>query len=270
LSESTATRAPADAPVYQVNAYQRSFAARVVRSQGTAVQLEGGALYPGGGGQPADHGTLRAGGLEWRVTGAKLARDDSDPAFPATGVWYLLGGGEADRAAEGAAGAVDAPAPGTDVEGELDWERRYQLMRTHTALHVLCAVVWRDYGAKVTGANMEPLRGRMDFEFEHLSGEFVRELEEKVNAEVAAARPTRVDFLPRAEADRDPELIRNKVSLLPPSITVVRVVGIDGLDLQADGGTHVANTREVGPIALPSYKSKGRINKRVELTLTGG
>jgi misacylated tRNA(Ala) deacylase len=117
---------------------------------------------------------------------------------------------------------------------------------------------------------MEPLRGRMDFEFDALSGEFVRELEEKVNAEVVAARPTRVDFLPRAEADRDPELIRNKVSLLPPSITVVRVVGIEGLDLQADGGTHVANTREVGRIALPSYKSKGKINKRVELTLTGG
>ncbi len=143
-------------------------------------------------------------------------------------------------------------------------------MRTHTALHVLCAVVWRDYRAKVTGANMEPLKGRMDFEFDALSGEFVRELEEKVNAEVTAARPTRVDFLPRAEADRDPELIRNKVSLLPPSITVVRVVGIDGLDLQADGGTHVANTREVGRIALPAYKSKGKINKRVELTLTGG
>jgi len=122
----------------------------------------------------------------------------------------------------------------------------------------------------VTGANMEPLRGRMDFEFEHLSGEFVRELEQRVNAEVAAARPTRVAFLPRAEADRDPELIRNKVSLLPPSITVVRVVGIEGLDLQADGGTHVADTSEVGEIALPSYKSKGRINKRVELTLTGG
>lgn len=260
MSESTATqaatRAPADAPPYQVNAYQRSFSARVLRAEGTAVQLEGSALFPGGGGQPADHGTLRDGDAVWQVTGAKLARDDSDPAFPAPGVWTLL-----DRA---------APAAGSDLEGEVEWERRYQLMRTHTALHILCAVVWRDYRAKVTGANMEPLKGRMDFEFDALSGEFVRELEEKVNVEVAAARPTRVDFLPRAEADQDPELIRNKVSLLPPSITVVRVVGIDGLDLQADGGTHVANTREVGRIALPAYKSKGKINKRVELTLTGG
>lgn len=249
-------RAPIDAPLYQVNAYQRSFSARVARAEGNAVQLEGGALYPGGGGQPADHGTLRDDTSSWQVTGAKLARDAADPAFPAAGAWHLLDG--------------EAPAAGTELEGELDWERRYRLMRTHTALHILCAVVWRDYGAKVTGANMEPLRGRMDFEFDALSGEFVRELEEKVNAEVTAARATRVDFLPRAEADRDPELIRNKVSLLPPSITVVRVVGIDGLDLQADGGTHVANTREVGRIELPSYKSKGKINKRVELTLTGG
>lgn len=255
MSSTDAARAPADAPLYQVNAYQRSFSARVARAAGNAVQLEGGALFPGGGGQPADHGTLRSDAGTWQVTGAKLARDDGDPAFPAAGAWHLL-----DR---------EAPAAGSELEGELDWDRRYALMRTHTALHVLCAVVWRDYGAKVTGANMEPLRGRMDFEFDALSGEFVRELEQKVNAEVEAARPTRVDFLPRAEADRDPELIRNKVSLLPPSITVVRVVGIEGLDLQADGGTHVANTREVGRIALPSYKSKGKINKRVELTLEG-
>ncbi len=148
------------------------------------MQLEESALFPGGGGQPADHGTLRDGDAVWQVTGAKLARDGTDPAFPAPGVWTLL-----DRA---------APAVGTDLEGEVEWERRYQLMRTHTALHILCAVVWRDYRAKVTGANMEPLKGRMDFEFDALSGEFVRELEEKVNVEVAAARPTRVDFLPRA------------------------------------------------------------------------
>lgn len=266
MSDLTATRAPSDAPTYQVNAYQRSFSARVARVEGNAVQLEGSALYPGGGGQPADHGMLRADGRAWRVSGAKLARDDADPAFPAAGVWHLL---ERDGGDEAVDDHASAPVAGAEVEGELDWERRYRLMRTHTALHILCAVVWRDYGAKVTGANMEPLRGRMDFEFDALSGEFVRELEQKVNAEVAAARPTRVDFLPRAEADRDPELIRNKVSLLPPSITVVRVVGIEGLDLQADGGTHVANTREVGRIELPSYKSKGRINKRVELTLTG-
>src|SRR5690606_38059177 len=108
---------------------------------------------------------------------------DGDPAFPAPGAWYLLDD--------------EAPPVGAELDGEVDWERRYALMRTHTALHILCAVVWRDYGAKVTGASMEPLRGRMDFELEHLSGELVRELEEKVRAEVAAARATRVDFLPR-------------------------------------------------------------------------
>jgi misacylated tRNA(Ala) deacylase len=248
-------------PLYQVDAYCRRFPATVTAALGEAVQLDRSAFYPGGGGQPHDRGTVTDGARTWSLTGARSRAGERGVAKPATwpaesgppGWWYEL-----DR---------EAPAAGTEVECELDWERRYALMRTHTALHILCAVVWRDYGAKVTGANMEPLRGRMDFEFEHLSGEFVRELEERVNREVAAARPTRVDFLPRETADQDPDLIRNKVSLLPPAIRVVRVVGIEGLDLQADGGTHVADTSEVGRIALPSYKSKGRINKRIELTL---
>jgi misacylated tRNA(Ala) deacylase len=233
-----------EAPLYQVDAYCRRFPATVTAATGEAVQLDRSAFYPGGGGQPHDRGTVTDGARTWTLTGARSV---------AGGVWYELDG--------------EAPAVGAAVECEVDWERRYALMRTHTALHILCAVVWRDYGAKVTGANMEPLRGRMDFEFEHLSGEFVRELEERVNVQVEAARPTRVDFLPREQADRDPDLIRNKVSLLPPSIRVVRVVGIEGLDLQADGGTHVADTSEVGRIALPSYKSKGRLNKRVALAL---
>lgn len=237
-----------DAPLYQVDAYCRRFPATVTAASGEAVQLDRSAFYPGGGGQPHDRGTVTDGARTWLVTGARSVAGE---------VWYDLSGEAPTR----------PPAPGTRVECEVDWERRYALMRTHTALHILCAVVWRDYGAKVTGANMEPLRGRMDFEFEHLSGEFVRELEERVNVEVEAARPTRVDFLPREQADQDPDLIRNKVSLLPPAIRVVRVVGIEGLDLQADGGTHVADTSEVGRIALPSYKSKGRINKRIELTL---
>jgi len=238
------TEAP---PLYQVDAYCRRFTAIVTESAGEAVQLDRSAFFPGGGGQPHDRGTVTDGARTWQLTGARVK-----------------GGG--------AVLELDGPAPpvGTELQCELDWERRYALMRTHTALHVLCAVVWRDYGAKVTGANMEPLRGRMDFEFEHLSGELVREIEAKVNAEVAAARPTRVDFMARADADRDPDLIRNKVSLLPPSIAVVRVVGIEGLDLQADGGTHVASTREIGRVEIPSYKSKGRINKRLELTLSEG
>lgn len=243
LSEA-ATRAAEEAPLYQVDAYCRRFPATVTAADGAAVQLDRSAFYPGGGGQPRDHGVVTDGARSWSVTKAR---------YDADGVWYELD--------------AEAPPAGTELDCEVDWERRYALMRTHTALHVLCAVVFRDCGAKVTGANMEPLRGRMDFELEHLSAELVREIEGRVNEEVAAARPTRVDFLPREEADKDPDLIRSKVSLLPPSIRVVRVVGIDGLDLQADGGTHVADTSEVGRVSIPSYKSKGRINKRLEITL---
>ncbi len=251
MSEAASTQA---APLYQVDAYCRRFPATVTAAMGESVQLDRSAFYPGGGGQPHDRGTVTGGaGAPWRARGG--APPGAPRAAPPAGgdVWYELD--------------AEAPPAGTELECELDWERRYALMRTHTALHILCAVVWRDHGAKVTGANMEPLRGRMDFEFEHLSGELVKEIEAAVNVEVEAARPTRVDFLAREDADRDPDLIRNKVSLLPPPIRVVRVVGIEGLDLQADGGTHVADTSEVGRIALPSYKSKGRINKRIELTL---
>jgi misacylated tRNA(Ala) deacylase len=140
-------------------------------------------------------------------------------------------------------------------------------MRTHTALHILCGVIFRDYGASVTGGNMEPLKGRLDFEFETMRQELVREIEAKINAEVEAARPLRVAILPRDEAFQIPDLIRTKINLLPPGIAEVRTVEIVGLDLQADGGTHVANTREVGHIRIADYKSKGKINKRIEVGL---
>jgi misacylated tRNA(Ala) deacylase len=153
------------------------------------------------------------------------------------------------------------------VHGKLDWEHRYQLMRTHTAMHILCGVVFRDYGAQVTGGDMEPLRGRMDFEFENLSKELVQVIEEAVNHEVAAAHPIKVQILPRQQAFQIPDLIRTKINLLPPDIQFVRVVELVGLDLQADGGTHVANTREVGRIHVVDYKSKGKINKRIYLEM---
>jgi misacylated tRNA(Ala) deacylase len=208
------------------------------------VALDCTAFFPGGGGQPCDLGRLGDLPVESVKREGEL-------------VWHTLGG--------------DGPLPaeGASVHGELDWERRHALMRAHTALHVLSAVIWRDHEAKVTGASMEPLRGRMDFELEGLSAELVREIEERVNAEVAADRPVRVDFLPREEADRRPELIRTKVSLLPDAITIVRTVEIEGLDLQADGGTHVASTGEIGAVALPEYKSKGRLNKRIQISLAG-
>jgi misacylated tRNA(Ala) deacylase len=161
----------------------------------------------------------------------------------------------------------ELPRAGDQVSIDLDWARRYALMRTHTALHALCGVVWRDYGALVTGGNMEPGSGRMDFEFERMSGDLVETIEASVNAELRAQREVRVNVLPRDEAFAIPDLIRTKVNLLPAGIEEVRTIEIVGLDLQADGGTHVANTREVGGIRVTGYESKGRINKRIRIEL---
>jgi len=230
--------------LYQTDSYLREFDAMVTAVEGGAVALDRTAFYPGGGGQPCDVGTLSAASGVWRVTKVRKSGDV---------VWHEV---------EGA-----PPAAGTKVHGALDWERRYQLMRTHTAMHILCGVIFRDYGASVTGGNMEPLRGRMDFEFETMRQELVREIEEKVNAEVANARDVRVKILPREEAFQIPDLIRTKINLLPEGIALVRTVEIVGLDLQADGGTHVANTREVGHIRVMDYKSKGKINKRIEVAV---
>jgi misacylated tRNA(Ala) deacylase len=161
----------------------------------------------------------------------------------------------------------EPPETGVTVKGVLNWDRRYQLMRTHTAFHILCGVIWRDYQASVTGGNMEPLKGRMDFEFETMRQELVKEIEKNVNAEVANARDVIIKILPREEAFQIPDLIRTRINLLPEGITEVRTVEIAGLDLQADGGTHVANTAEVGMVRVTDYKSKGRINKRIHLEL---
>ena len=232
--------------LYPMDSYVREFDATVVEADAEGVLLDRTAFYPGGGGQPHDMGALTAGGKTWGVV--KLARRDG-------AIWHMLDG--------------DAPLPaaGSIVRGALDWERRYRLMRTHTALHVLCGVIWRDYGASVTGGNMEPLGARMDFEFERMEKSLVQEIGEAVNAEVAAARDVRVQILPREVAFQIPDLIRTKINLLPPQISEVRTVEIVGLDLQADGGTHVANTREVGRIEIVDYKSKGRINKRLVIAV---
>ena len=226
--------------LYQRDSYCREFEAAVTEVDGQAVALDQTAFYPGGGGQPHDVGSLSAGEQVWPVTKVRKTGDT---------VWHEVEG--------------PPPAVGTKVRGTLDWDRRYRLMRTHTALHILCGVVFRDYGAQVTGGNMEPLKARMDFEFESMRKELVQEIEERVNAEVAAARPIAVTILPREEAFQIPDLIRTKINLLPPGIPEVRTVEIQGLDLQADGGTHVANTREVGHIRVVDYMSKGKINKRL-------
>jgi misacylated tRNA(Ala) deacylase len=235
------------------DAYARTIEARVeaVDDAGEAplIVLDRTVFYPGGGGQPSDRGLLlrAADGRRWTVRAARK-----------------MGG---DIVHELEPGAEGPPAPGDVLTADLDWARRYALMRTHTALHALCGVVWRDYGAQVTGGNMEPGGGRMDFEFERMSGDLVAEIEGRVNTELAARRDVRVNVLPRDEAFAIPDLIRTKINLLPEGIAEVRTIEIVGLDLQADGGTHVANTSEVGGIRVTGYESKGRINKRIRLEL---
>jgi len=230
--------------LFHQDAYCKVFQAKIVDVSEKWVVLDCTAFYPGGGGQPCDHGVLRIG--EQALPVRKVRRKDGQ-------IWHLIEGGQPE---------IDAA-----VEGEIDWQRRYSLMRVHTAMHILCGVIWRDYGAAVTGGNMELLRGRMDFEFESMGKELVGEIEANVNREVVAARPVKVDILPREEAFQIPDLIRTKINLLPPAIQEVRIVEIEGLDTQADGGTHVANTREVGEIHIVDYKSKGAINKRLVVAL---
>jgi len=235
--------------LYHTDSYLRETQARVVAvSQDVGgIALDRTVVYPGGGGQPHDLGWVETNGRTLPILGMQRAGEH---------LWHLL---------DAAAGPL--ASEGTRVLLRLDWDRRYRLMRTHTALHILCGLIFRDYGAHVTGGNMEPGQARMDFEFERMHAELVREIEGKINAEVAAARPVRVRILPRAEAFQIPDLIRTKVNLLPEGITEVRTVEIVGLDLQADGGTHVANTSEVGPIRITDYRSKGRINKRLVIAL---
>jgi misacylated tRNA(Ala) deacylase len=243
---------PAGEQLCYSDAYAHSVEARVraVESgDATLIVLDRTVFYPGGGGQPSDRGLLlrTADGRSWTVKGARKSE------------------GEIVHELEPADG--DPPAVGDVLQVDLDWARRLTLMRTHTALHALCGVVWRDYGALVTGGNMEPGTARMDFEFERMSGDLVDAIESTVNTELAAQRDVRVNVLPREEAFAIPDLIRTKVNLLPEGIEEIRTIEIVGLDLQADGGTHVANTREVGRIRVTGYESKGRINKRIRIAL---
>jgi misacylated tRNA(Ala) deacylase len=224
--------------LYLRDAYVRRFTGTVVDVREDAVALDRTAFYATGGGQPHDTGVL--GGVP--VTDV---RKDGEL------VWHRLGG----------AGL----AVGDEVEGEIDWPRRHALMRTHTALHVLCGVIWNEWRKAVTGGNMEPLSARMDFEFDPLPEDFGATVEERVNAELEAARPVEVSFLPRETALADEALIRTKVNLVPESVQEIRVVDIVGLDKQADGGTHVRSTDEVGRVRVVKTESKGRGNKRIRI-----
>ena len=228
------------------DSYMREFDATVTGVTPKGVVLDRTAFYPGGGGQPSDTGELVAGSESFTVK--KLSRVDGR-------IVHELGG--------------ESLPEGTEVRGRIDWERRYQLMRTHTALHILCGVVWRDFGAQVTGGDMKPLSARMDFELEQMSADFAVEMEARVNAEIEAARDVEIGSLSREEAFANPDLIRTKINLLPPAVQEVRTVDIVGLDLQADGGTHVANTSEVGRVRVVGHESKGRINKRLRIRVDG-
>jgi misacylated tRNA(Ala) deacylase len=234
--------------LFATDAYLRAFEATVdvVDADQRLVALDRTAFYPGGGGQPYDTGRLR-----WHDGTADVAR----ARRVAGRVWHAVAPGQ------------PLPDPGTSVEGVIDWQRRHLLMRTHTALHILCGVIWQDFAVAVTGGNMEPGKGRLDFELAQMSAELGRQLERRINQEIARARVIAVEFVDRADADADPALIRTKANLIPAAIDPLRVIDIVGLDRQADGGTHVASTADVGLVEVTGTQSKGRANKRVRIAV---
>jgi misacylated tRNA(Ala) deacylase len=209
------------------------------------IVLDRSAFYPGGGGQPPDHGVLLWDGVQTRIVGT--VKGDELYLTPAEG--------------------DPVPAPGTRVAGAVEDGRRSLLMRTHSGLHVLCGVVFRDFGALVTGGNMEPGEARMDFNLPELPEGFKATIEERVNAEVSADRAVQVRVLPRAEALALPDIIRTQTNLVPAEETEVRIVDITGLDVQADGGTHVASTKQIGRVQVTKVENKGRQNRRVRIKL---
>lgn len=230
---------------YLHDAYQTSIEATVVARRDDAVALDRTVFYPTGGGQPHDTGTLTVDGETMAITSVKKEGQV---------VWHHLDG--------------TAPSEQATVTATLDWDRRHQLMRTHTAMHLLCGVIWNEYGRAVTGGNMEPLSGRMDFEFDPLPDGFAEHVTQAVQAEIDADRTIEVSFLDRSTAMADAELIRTKVNLIPEVVQTIRVVDIVGLDKQADGGTHVGSTSEVGKFEITKTESKGKGNKRVRIRLS--
>ena len=235
-------------PLYSTDAYLRAFEATVaaVDADGHRVALDRTAFYPGGGGQPHDVGALRWDGGQAQVESART----EGPL-----IWHSIPAGD------------PLPDPGTGLEGTIDWERRHLLMRTHTALHMLCGVIYADYGVAVTGGNMKPGEGRLDFELDAMSVDLGQWAQRRVNEEIERARDIYVSFVSRAEAAHDPALIRTKADLIPATVDPLRVIDIVGLDKQADGGTHVATTAEVGSITVIKTESKGRANKRIRISV---
>ena len=211
------------------------------------IVLDRSAFYPGGGGQPPDHGVLLWGGVQTRIEGVRKGDD-----------LYLI-------PAEG----DPVPPPGTAVRGAVEDARRTALMRTHSGLHILCGVVFRDFGALVTGGNMEPMSARMDFNLPSVPEGFRQSVEDLCNLEIEQDRRIDVRVLPRAEAFALPDIIRTATNLVPPGVTDVRIVDIVGLDQQADGGTHVASTRQVGRIEVIKVENKGKGFRRLRIRISG-
>jgi misacylated tRNA(Ala) deacylase len=245
-----ADRAPAglaETELFAVDAYRTTFDTTVaeVDREGGRLRLARTAFYPTGGGQPHDTGALTGPDGTLQVTGVRRE---------AGLIWHTV---DAEPDA--------LPDVGDELSGEVDWTRRFQLMRTHTALHVLCGVIWADYSIPVTGGNMEPLKGRLDFPFPAMSADLGSRVEQRINEEIERAHEIVVDFLPRSVADADPAMIRTSANLIPAAVDPLRVIDIVGLDRQADGGTHVLSTAEVGRVRVTGTESKGRDNKRIRL-----
>lgn len=239
-----------DTELFATDAYLRSFdspVSEVDREQGR-IALARTAFYPGGGGQPCDLGTITWEGGTATVT--KVRREGGR-------IWHWLS-------------SPEMPGTRAEVFGELDWERRHLLMRTHTMLHILCGVIWTEFKVAVTGGNMEPGKGRLDFPLESMSAELGQRVERRINEEIAAAREVVVEFLSREVADGDPALIRTSAGLIPAEIDPLRIINIVGLDKQADGGTHLLNTADVGSVVVTGTESKGRGNKRIRLEVRPG
>src|SRR5258707_10090470 len=233
--------------LYHENSYTFECSAKVVAVEGDEIALDATVFFPGGGGQMAEHGIIRWENRERE--GTVIAMNKREDV-----VWHTL-----DSL---------SPTVGTEVTGTIDWDFRYRMMRTHTALHILCGTIWKEFGVQVTGGQMYPDRARMDFAMENLNKERIAYIEQKINEAVEADYPIRIYALPREKAFAIPNLIRTKINLLPPEIEEVRIVEIVGLDLQADGGTHVNHTKEVGGIAIVKTENKRKINKRLEIRLT--
>jgi misacylated tRNA(Ala) deacylase len=235
--------------LYHENSFMFECSAKVVAVEGDEVALDATVFYPGGGGQMADKGTIAWDHYSEQYEATVIAMSKRNDI-----AWHTL--------------SCEPPAIGTEVVCTIDWDFRYKMMRTHTALHILCGTIWKEFGVQVTGGQMYPDKARMDFAMENLSKDRIAYIEEKINEAVEADYPIRVYSLPREKAFAIPDLVRTRINLLPKEIEEVRIVEIVGLDLQADGGTHVHHTKEVGPIKIAKTENKGKINKRLEIVLT--